>query len=473
MMLGEKVENFVVKREDDQFKRLNVIVIGAGYVGLCTGIVMAHIGHSVLCIDINTDKIALLEQGMAPIYEINLEAMLAGCRNNLSFTTELPKRLGDTDIVIIAVGTPSKENGDADMQYVDQVIIDITSKIEEAQDLIIVMKSTVPIGSNQEMFRRVNNLLSDRGVQANVNFVSNPEFLREGKAIYDSFYPDRIVVGGNNDSAIGAVKNMYYPLLNKTFIMPQYMDQNFESSLPSLVVTDFLTAEMIKYASNAFLATKVSFINEIAGLCDKVGADILDVSIGMGLDNRIGKGFLHAGLGWGGSCFPKDTLALQSIAREYDYEMPIIEAARTINTRQIIFVLRKIQGLLKVIRGKKIAVLGLSYKPGTDDIRDSVSVEIVKRIVRLGGSVSVYDPVALDNARKELASDSVNFCSSIICAIESADAVLIATEWQEFLEVDWREVKLKMRSPIIIDGRNLLHKKILSEMGFTYVGVGR
>lgn len=452
---------------------LHVTIVGTGYVGLTTGVALAHLGHKVIGVDRDPKKVQMLKDGYSPIHEAHLEDLLRSAGSQLHFTTSLADGLGGADIVIIAVGTPPKPNGEADTRYVEAVAREIAENLTEGQRTVVVVKSTVPIGSNQRVSSVIARVLRERNVTAHVSFASNPEFLREGMALHDTFYPDRIVVGAADDHAVEVLRQLYRPLLEQTFTPPKDLPRPINFPLPPLVTTDTTSAEMIKYAANAFLATKISFINEISGLCERVGADVTEVARGMGLDTRIGTRFLQAGLGWGGSCFPKDTQALQAVAAEYGYTMPVIQAARDVNLRQRTLMVEKLQRTLKVLRGRTIAVLGLAFKPGTDDVRDSAGMEILRTLLERDVHIRAYDPVALEAAQRELPDADVAWTRTAAEALEGADAVLVATEWDEFLNLDWAVLAGRMRTQVIVDGRNHLNPQALKAAGFTYVGVGR
>lgn len=455
------------------FKALKVAIVGTGYVGLTTGVALAHLGHKVVGIDNNQAKVSMLSSGKSPIHEAHIENLMHSSSNNLIFTNDMRKGIKDADVVLIAVGTPPKLNGEANTEYVEEAARQIANVIEENQKIVIVVKSTVPIGSNLRVTSVVERVLLERGVQASVSFASNPEFLREGMAIHDTFYPDRIVIGADTSTAVETLRVLYYPLSQQNFIPPRDLPRPTNLPLPPFVITDTASAEMIKYASNAFLAIKISFANEISGLCERVGADIKDVTQGMGLDTRIGTRFLQAGIGWGGSCFPKDSQALQAVAADYGYTMPIIQAAREVNARQRVAIIEKLQKSLKILRGRKIAIFGLAFKPGTDDTRDSAGMDILRTLIERDVHVSAYDPVALNSAMNEIGSSNVEWCTSPYDAAKNADAILLATDWEEFLYLDWSQLASLMRTAVIVDGRNHLDPFSLRDSGFNYIGVGR
>ena len=428
-----------------------ICVIGTGYVGLVTGVCFADLGNEVVCMDLDGDRIQKLNQGIMPIYEPGLKQIVeqnvqAG---RLQFTTDPGASLKDAEFAFIAVGTPSGVDGEADLQYVRMAAESIADIVEDS--IVIVNKSTVPVGTGDwvaDIVRKKRN-----GKPLNFNVVSNPEFLREGSAINDFMFPDRIILGSTDYEAATKVAQLYLSL-----------------RCP-VQITDLRTAEMIKYASNAFLATKISFINEIANICDEMGADVREVSLGMGHDKRIGSAFLDAGLGWGGSCFPKDVKALAHMAVLHGSHPQLLQAVMEINRnqrRRVVFKLRKALGGLN---DKTIAVLGLSFKPNTDDIREAPALEVIHLIQNEGGCIRAYDPQAMNNALKVL--NRVTLCEDSYQAVENADALVLATEWNEFKQLDFKRIKSIMRQPVIVDGRNLWDPQLLRSQGFVYFGVGR
>ncbi len=429
----------------------NIAVIGTGYVGLVTGACFSDLGNKVYCLDINEKRIDALNRGEMPIFEPGLEeiverSMRAG---RLIFTTSYPEALKDVEFVFIAVGTPSGEDGEADMQYVEKAVHQIANAINHS--FIIVDKSTVPVGTGDWIEEILNN--HQNGSAYEFSIVSNPEFLREGSAINDFMRPDRVVLGSKNPKASERIAELYAPL-----------------RCP-ILVTDIRTAEMIKYASNAFLATKISFINEIANICESVGANVVDVAKGMGLDSRIGPKFLSAGIGWGGSCFPKDVSALAHIAREYGTQPQLLQAVIDINRTQRRRVVEKLDKMLAGLKGKHIGVLGLAFKPDTDDMRESPAAEIIGHLVTAGALVRAYDPEAMEQA-KNILPESVRLCQNPYEVVENADAILLATEWNEFKQLDFKRIAQIMRQKNIIDGRNLWDPEHLINLGFCYCGVG-
>jgi UDPglucose 6-dehydrogenase len=429
-----------------------ICVIGTGYVGLVTGVCFADLGNSVSCLDIDQDRIAKLKKNIMPIYEPGLEEIVD--RNvqakRLSFTTDYPDALKRADFAFIAVGTPSGVDGEADLQYVR----DAAEKIAEIVDhsIIIVNKSTVPVGTGDW----VAEIIKKKRGKAELDFavVSNPEFLREGSAISDFMSPDRVVLGSVDRAAAEKVAQLYQPL-----------------RCPFLI-TDLRTAEMIKYASNAFLATRISFVNEIANICEELGADVREVAAGMGLDKRIGRAFLDAGLGWGGSCFPKDVKALRHMAELNNTNPHLLKAVMEINQnqrRRVVFKLRKALGGSLI--EKEIGVLGIAFKPNTDDIREAPALEVIHLLENEGAHVRAYDPQAMENAAKIL--KKVKLCKNPYEVAKGADALILATEWNEFKQLDFKRIHQSMRTPILMDGRNQWDGNALRSLGFSYFGVGQ
>ncbi|MHB0998817.1 MAG: UDP-glucose dehydrogenase family protein [Armatimonadota bacterium] len=452
---------------------MKVTIVGTGYVGLTTGVALAYVGHDVVSVDKDQTKLSMLLAGKSPIHEPGIETLMSQVKSHLSFTDNIKNAMVDTDLVLIAVGTPPKPNGEADLRFVEEVAREIGESLQAGQTCTVAIKSTVPIGTNRRVGHIVERILSKRGVAANVHFASNPEFLREGVALLDTFYPDRIVVGSDNDEAIDTLSRVYRPLLEQTFTAPAIFPRPDKCDMPHLVTTDLTSAEMIKYAANCFLALKISFINEVAGLCEKVGADVTEVSRGIGLDARIGHRFLQAGLGWGGSCFPKDTAALIAVASDYGYTMPIISASREVNYRQRQFIVDKLQSSLKVLRGRVIGVLGLAFKPDTDDIRDSAAIQVIRILTERGAHVKAHDPVAMANAKKDLEGYDVEFVDDPYEVAEHADAIVLATEWDDYQVLDLNRLGKNMKRRVFIDGRNLYVPEDAREAGFTYIGIGK
>ncbi len=429
-------------------------MIGSGYVGLVSGACFADFGHDVVCVDKDASKIERLLDGVMPIYEPGLDELVA--RNvqsgRLRFTTDLAEGVAGADAIFIAVGTPSRRgDGHADLTYVHAAAKEIGEALTGYA--VVVTKSTVPVGTGDE----VERIIREAAPQAQFGVVSNPEFLREGAAIDDFKRPDRIVIGSEDDRATEVMRQVYRPL--------------YLNAAP-ILVTRRRTAELIKYAGNAFLATKITFINEIADLCEKVGADVKDVSRGIGLDNRIGSKFLHAGPGYGGSCFPKDTLALLKTSQDYDAPQRIVEAVVAVNdTRKRAMGRKIIAAMGGDVRGKTVAVLGLTFKPNTDDMRDSPAIAVIQTLQDAGATVKAYDPEGVEQARKVL--DNVDYCDGPYSAIEGADALAIVTEWDEFRALDLARVKSLLTSPVLVDLRNIYVPDEVRAAGFDYTSIGR
>src|SRR4051794_36935717 len=418
--------------------------IGTGYLGRLTAAGVAELGNDVWCIDIDADKIARLERGEIPIYEPGLEDLVAKHRDRLHFSTNIADALEHARLLFVAVGTPPTYSGDADLSAVHAVVGAMPASDTHA----LVMKSTVPVGTGESIKR----IFREQGKEG-FRYVSCPEFLKEGSAVRDFLEPDRVVVGDDGDWAGAAVVDLYAPL-----------------GAP-LVRTDIASAEMVKLASNAFLATKISFINEIANVCEETGADVIEVAAGMGLDDRIGPKFLQAGIGFGGSCFPKDVNALKQLAGNSGYHFQLLNAVIEVNELQKRRVISKLQKHLGSLVGRDIALLGLAFKPNTDDMREASSLVLAGRLQADGARVRVYDPVAEEAARAVMSG--VEFADSAIDAVDGADAVVLVTEWPEFAELDWGEVASRMRGDLIIDGRNALDGARVAESGLAYEGIGR
>ncbi len=425
-------------------------VIGTGYVGLVTAAGFAHLGSEVFCIDIDADKVARLQAGEIPIYEPGLADMVAANRDRMHFSTQIADALEHARLLFVAVGTPPTYSGDADLSAVHAVVdaIPAHSARSDEQRHALVMKSTVPAGTGASIKR----VLAERGKQQ-LLYVSCPEFLKEGSAVKDFLAPDRVVIGDDGDWAGDAVVELYAPL-----------------DAP-LVRTDIASAEMVKLASNAFLATKISFINEIANVCEETGADVIEVAKGMGLDDRIGRKFLQAGIGFGGSCFPKDVNALKQLAGNSGYHFQLLNAVIEVNELQKRRVIGKLQKHLGSLVGKTICLLGLAFKPNTDDMREASSLVLSARLQADGARIRVFDPVAADEARSMIRG--VHFASDALDAVAGADAVVLVTEWDEFLQLDWDDVAARMAGSLVLDGRNALDAAAVTAAGLTYEGIGR
>jgi UDPglucose 6-dehydrogenase len=454
---------------------MRVCVIGTGYVGLVTGVCLAHIGHQVICLDNNEEKIKLMKSGQSPIYEPGLSELMhsSSKSGNLQFSSDLDAGVKHGEILFIAVGTPALPTGESDTRYVEAVARGIGSHLDNNYK-VIVNKSTVPIGSGDWVRMIVLDGVAERKksnpengtITPNFDVVSNPEFLREGSAVYDTFNPDRIVLGSNSQKALDLMQELYSPLVSRQFAE--------EQSLPPVPVvrTDLSSAEMIKYAANAFLATKISFINEVANVCDRVGADVTQVAKGIGLDSRIGDKFLQAGIGWGGSCFPKDVSALIHTANDYGYDAELLKSAVNVNQRQRLIAIEKLQHELKILKGKTVGLLGLTFKPDTDDMRDAPSLNLIEQLNRLGARVKAYDPIVCQTGISHGLSGVIIETTPEMLA-DGCDALVLVTDWQEFQKLDYSKMAKFMTNPVLIDGRNFLDKKTLESAGFRYVGIGR
>ncbi len=432
---------------------MNVGVIGAGYVGLVTGTCFAEFGVNVTCIDTNEGRITLLQKGVVPFYEPGLEELIRKNVNEgrLQFSNNTAESVKKSDVIFIAVGTPSLEDGSADLSYVDSVARTIAENLNGYK--VIVTKSTVPVGTGE----RVRNIIQDIRNDGDFDIVSNPEFLREGSAIGDFMRPDRIVIGSGSERATSVMRDLYSPL---------YLIET------PFITTDVETAEMIKYASNVFLAAKISFINEMANLCEKVGANVQVVSKAMGLDKRIGPKFLHAGPGYGGSCFPKDVRALLQIAESHGYDFKIARSVIEVNITQKDRMITKIEHALRGAGGKTIGILGLSFKPNTNDIRESPAVHIIEGLLDIGANIRVYDPVAMDDTKSVLAQ-RVTYCSDAYDAAANADAIILVTEWNQFRNLQLERLKGLLKHPVFIDLRNVYEPDRMRKSGFDYYSVGR
>ena len=436
---------------------MNITIIGTGYVGLVTGACLAELGHNVICVDKDIEKITQLNVGLMPIYEPGLEKMVAKNVENgrLDFATDVAETVGSADIVFLAVGTPTSRRGDgyADLTYVYEVAEEVAEYLEEYT--VVIIKSTVPAGTAQQVTRIISGIVTD----ASFDVASNPEFLREGRAIEDFMLPDRIVIGIEDKNALSYVKEVYKELDNKNIPM---------------IITSTITAELIKYASNAFLATKISFINEMSGVCEAVGADITALAKGMGMDVRIGPEFLKPGPGYGGSCFPKDTVALLRTAQEWGAQLRVVGAAVEANSAQKAFMVKKIRDALGGSEsGKIIAVLGLTFKPDTDDMRDSPAVSILPALLEKGAVIKTHDPQGMEEANKYL-PDGIRYAKDAYEACDGADAVVLMTEWSEYRELNLGCIYSLLNNPeIFIDLRNLYDPQVMKRHGFTYISIGR
>ncbi|RUM45996.1 MAG: UDP-glucose 6-dehydrogenase [Hydrogenimonas sp.] len=439
---------------------MKISIVGTGYVGLVTGTCFAEMGNSVICVDIDEDKIEKLKQGIIPIYEPGLETMVKDnyARGTLSFTTDIKEALEKSDVIFIAVGTPQGEDGSADLQYVLKVAEDIGKYM--SHEMIVVDKSTVPVGTADKVKEVIQAELDKRGVEIPFHVVSNPEFLKEGSAIEDFMKPDRVVIGAEDEYAMDVMKELYAP---------------FTHNHERFIAMDVRSAEMTKYTANAMLATKISFMNEIANICERVGADVNKVRIGIGSDSRIGYSFIYPGCGYGGSCFPKDVQALNKIALDAGYEPKIIQAVEAVNRNQKkVLVEKVIKRFGEDLSGKTFAIWGLSFKPETDDMREASSITIINELTKRGAKIKAYDPKAMDEAKSFYLKDNPNveYTKSKYDALDGADAMLLVTEWKEFRSPDFNEMKQRLKNPIIFDGRNQYNIEKMRKKGFEYYQIG-
>ena len=432
---------------------MNICVIGTGYVGLVAGTCFAEFGVNVTCVDKSEDKIRRLNNGEIPIYEPGLEELLARNvrENRLHFTTDLENAIQHALVIFIAVGTPSDKSGEADLTDIKKVAASIGQHLNDYK--VVVTKSTVPVGTNRLIEEIIRENLSE---EHQFDVVSNPEFLREGSSLEDFMRPNRVVLGSDSEQALAIVKDLYRPLY--------LIDVPF-------VVTNVETAELIKYASNSFLAVKISFINEIANMCELIGADVHHVAKAMGLDQRIGSKFLHPGPGFGGSCFPKDTWAMAHIAKELDYDFEIVNAIITVNQRQRERMVTKIENAIGDLAGKTIAFLGLTFKPNTDDIREAPAIFIIQELVKKGARIKAFDPAGVDNAKEVL--PDIEYTGDAYGTMENADGLVIATEWNQFRNLDWDRIKGLLKNPLVVDLRNIYEPDRMRKLGFSYSTVGR
>ncbi|WP_299164549.1 UDP-glucose/GDP-mannose dehydrogenase family protein [uncultured Eudoraea sp.] len=441
---------------------MNLTVIGTGYVGLVSGTCFAEMGNNVTCIDIDSKKIAELKKGIIPIYEPGLEAMVQRNVDNktLHFSTDLHLNLDRCDIAFIAVGTPMGEDGSADLQYVLQVASEIGKHMNHP--LIIVDKSTVPVGTADKVKATIENELKKRNKNIEFHVVSNPEFLKEGDAINDFMKPDRVVIGSDDENTTAKMRALYAPF--------------FRSSMDRLITMDVRSAEMTKYVANAMLATKISFMNEIANICELVGADVNKVRIGIGSDSRIGYSFIYPGSGYGGSCFPKDVKALHRTAAQHGYEAQLINAVETVNDRQKLVIAKKIITRYgEDLSGKTFAVWGLAFKPQTNDMREAAAIYIIKELSKRGATIQAYDPKAMEEAEHFYLKDvpNVSYHHSKYDTLKDADAMILLTEWKEFRSPDFEELKSQLNEPVIFDGRNQYNDSSLKKQGFEYYQIGK
>jgi UDPglucose 6-dehydrogenase len=454
---------------------MRVTVIGTGYVGTVTGVCLGYLGHHVTCVDTDAQKINRLRAGDIPIYEPNLAELLplAQARGGVEFSTDLAPAVAASDVIFIAVGTPPQPSGEANLIYLEAAARAIGSAMDGSRYRVVVNKSTVPVGCGNlvETLIREGIGEDDRGIRFGV--ASNPEFLREGSAIGDSLYPDRLVLGAEDGHTTDVLRELYRTLVEQNFDTPNFFPKPLRTGPVPLVTTTLTSAEMIKYASNAFLAMKIGFANEMASICEKVGADVPEVMAGIGHDQRIGLSFLNAGIGWGGSCFGKDVQSLQHIAGEYGAQTRLLEATLAINKQQRMLVIQKLQERLYILKGRTIGILGLAFKPNTDDLRDAPSLQIIEKLLQMGARVRVYDPIAMHACKEQYPDLKVIYCPDAMSVVSKADALVLVTEWPEFRELNLQEMASKMAHAVLIDGRNLFDPEAARRAGFEYAGIGR
>lgn len=446
---------------------MRVAVIGTGYVGLTTALSLAYLGHEVVGVDLDEVKVVGLNRGVVPFFEPHIADLLHLVRPRVRFTTRYEEAVPGAEIVFIAVGTPSLPDGRPDLSQVREAAEAVGRALSLERPTVVVNKSTVPVGSGNWVRAILEETASP---SARFHVASNPEFLREGSAVHDALYPDRVVVGAEDEEALKTLYALYRPILEQSFPPPSFLPRPERIEAVPFIATDLASAELIKYAANAFLALKISFINEMAELAERVGADITQVARGIGLDSRIGSRFLQAGVGWGGSCFGKDTAALLATAREYGLSLPIVYAAREVNYRQRERVVERLLSELRILKGRTIGLLGLAFKPNTDDLRDAPALDIGTKLLERGARVKAHDPKALENARR--LGVPFTLVDTPEEVFQGADAVVLVTEWPEYRELEFGVLKAQMRLPLILDGRNFLDGEALLALGYRYLGVG-
>ena len=457
---------------------MRVLVIGTGYVGTVTGACLAYLGHTITCVDTDAAKIAALQRGKSPIYEPGLDELLAlaSKRGGICFTTDLAPAVAQSDFIFIAVGTPPLPDGQANLAYLEAAAHGIGRSMDPSKFRVVINKSTVPVGCGNLVETLIREGIAetrpDSSGTIKFGVSSNPEFLREGSAIADSLYPDRIVVGAADPATLAAMCALYAPLIHQQFDPPPGIPRPHGFAHVPLVATSLTSAEMIKYAANAFLAMKIGFANEIANICERVGAEAPEVMQGIGLDSRIGPRFLNPGLGWGGSCFGKDVHALIATAREYGYDTRLLPASIEINTAQRQLAIQKLQEKIYILKGRTVGLLGLAFKPDTDDLRDAPSLTIAERLLQLGARVKAYDPVAMPACRAQRPDLKIRYCDSVSDLATGSDALILVTEWDEFRRIDLAALRPLMTTPILIDGRNVFNAAQAAAAGFDYSAIG-
>jgi UDPglucose 6-dehydrogenase len=458
---------------------MRVTVIGTGYVGTVTGACLSYLGHRVTCVDTDEAKIARLRRGEAPIYEPHLEALLktAGRRGGIDFSAELDGAATESDVIFIAVGTPPLPSGEANLSYLEAAARSIGAAMDDSRFRVVVNKSTVPVGCGNLVETLVREGIGEAhpGECREIRFgvASNPEFLREGCAVADSLYPDRIVVGAADEKTLQVMRELYRPLVAQRFAPPAGVPRPAHMREVKLLATTLTSAEMIKYAANAFLAMKIGFANEIANICERVGAEATEVMAGIGLDSRIGARFLNPGVGWGGSCFGKDIHALLHTAHEYGYESKLLQASLEVNAAQRQMVIQKLQEKLFILKGRTIGLLGLAFKPDTDDMRDAPSLHIAERLLQMDARVKAFDPIAMQVCREQRPDLKIRYCDSAEDLAAGCDALVVVTEWQQFRSLDLARLAQTMAMPVLVDGRNLFTPEEAAAAGMDYTGIGR
>jgi len=457
---------------------MRVTVIGTGYVGAVTGACLAYLGHRVTCVDTDAAKVAKLARGEMPIYEPHLAELIAAPgAGSIDFTTDLAAPVAESDVIFIAVGTPPRASGESDLSFLEAAARSIGASMDGERYRVVVNKSTVPVGSGNLVDTLVREGIREAHPedQKRISFgvASNPEFLREGSALADSLYPERVVLGAEDERTLAVLRKLYEPLIEQRFTAPQNLPRPRDFSRVPLVMTTLTSAEMIKYAANTFLAMKIGFANEMANLCERLGADAKEVMSGIGLDSRIGSRFLNAGIGWGGSCFGKDIQSLLHTATEYGCKAPLLDATLAVNRAQRQLVIQKLQEKLFILKGRTIALLGLAFKPETDDLRDAPSLEIAERLLQMGARVKAYDPIAMQACRAQYPGLKIQYCESALDAASGADAMVLVTEWNEFRKLDLTQMARSMAQAILVDGRNLYEPEQARDAGFDYTCIGR